>query len=218
MRGIETLQDNKSRGIVQGSTRFRSLIKEVHRATVAKKSNTINFPSFRARLFEELAFALIANTTQFDSEIWSPSRTLQFFEELYPDTQPIRHNLQSTLLGQYVPDGLRVQVDRDGTENVAEVIEYTTRVKPYQLLETFELKSQLFQQEQRKRPGIFEKSKLHIIVPADADLSIVENFEFLDEIRISKAPFTARDITAFTFFTARKHIHLPFSKKPTNLS
>lgn len=196
------------------TARFGTLTHEIRRVEGSQKNAKKLFKKLVGYIFEEMAYLTVANQIQVDTEIWSPVRTRRFFSELYPHKKLLRFGFQETIEDQFVPDGLKVQTDENGVESVDEMLEYTSRVKPYQLFDALDVKYAAFLREREMHPSELGQSRLHFVVPSNADLSLITGSHLYNDVRISFMPFSSHDLAKYVAVIARKHANT----KPQKMS
>lgn len=182
----------------KSSSRFQALIDNT-RAFLAGKppiSPEEFYASFTGRLFEELAFLKYLESIGETATLLNPNATLDYFSRLYGDLPTSQTNLQESIMGKYVPDGLlfpRGAVDGP----VRKIFEYTAQRNSRELAEYIQKKEERAGMLRRIYPDVFGISKLQIIFTSDVHSSL--GHQQVDRTRTSlrSVPYTYREVHDF---------------------
>ena len=124
------------------------------------------------RLFQDLAYSVLAGRNYPSAIVLSPEKTLEFYRALYPSRRLNKENFGlDSLLGITVPDGLIVQ-EQGGFMHIAAVCEYTLMRDYYY----FSSKYDGFESHSEKNKRLLGGSCLRFVVPNDEPFPAIARY------------------------------------------
>lgn len=162
-------KERKISGIFEGFTttaRFKKIYDEARRSypsSGTKEEINQFMKDFSGRLYQDIAYYLLAKNLPASTVLLSPERTSQFFGKLFPGKKVVSFPFGLTSFEDVsIPDGIMTK-ETIGKRRIISLCEYTLSKSP----RVIEKKRRSFSKHKRDFPLLFAPTKILFIVPKE---------------------------------------------------